>query len=79
MNAFSEAEIEYLKGQRLGRLATVNAQGEPHIAPVGFHYNPEHDSIDIGGLDVAKTRKFHDVAAGRPVACPAGPRPTSGR
>jgi pyridoxamine 5'-phosphate oxidase family protein len=68
MAAFTEAEIEYLQSQRLGRLATVNAKGEPHIAPVAFRYNPEHESIDIGGLDVAKTRKYRDVAAGRPIA-----------
>lgn len=68
MGTFSDAEFEYLKGQRLGRLATVNAHGEPHIAPAGYRYNPELDSIDIGGHDPARTRKYRDVAAGRPVA-----------
>ena len=33
------AEIAYLRGQRLGRLATVNAAGEPHVAQIAFRYN----------------------------------------
>ncbi len=43
MTAFSEAEIEYLTGERrLGRLATVEKDGLPHVVPVGmWHYNSE--------------------------------------
>ena len=37
---FTPNEIAYLGSQRLGRLATVGADGEPHNVPVGFHYNP---------------------------------------
>ncbi len=62
MSKFTEAELEYLKTQRLGRLATVNKRGEPQIAPVGVHYNAELDTIDIGGLDTANTQKFRNVA-----------------
>jgi pyridoxamine 5'-phosphate oxidase family protein len=36
MSAFTEAEIEHLKGQRLGHLATVNPGGNPQNTPVGF-------------------------------------------
>ena len=43
MSAFTEKEIEYLREQRLGRLATVNARGEPHVVPVAFRYNREAD------------------------------------
>lgn len=39
MSHFTSAEIEYLKSQRLGRLATVNSKGEPHVVPVSFRYN----------------------------------------
>ncbi len=59
--AFTPAEIEYLQGQRLGRLATVNAQGQPHVVPVSFRYNPERDTIDIGGHRFAESKKFRDV------------------
>jgi pyridoxamine 5'-phosphate oxidase family protein len=63
MSAFSEAELAYLLGDhRLGRVATVGRDGTPHVVPVGWSYNPEHDSIDIGGRDFARTKKFHDVA-----------------
>src|SRR5438876_5534261 len=62
MSNFTPAEIEYLNSQRLGRLATVNSEGEPHVVPVGFRYNPALDTIDIGGRDIAQTRKFRDAA-----------------
>lgn len=67
MSRFTQGEIEYLQGQRLGRLATVNAAGEPHVVPVGFRYNPELETIDIGGHGMGKSKKYRD-AAGRPVA-----------
>ena len=60
---FSEAELAYLSGERrLGRLATVGSDGTPHIAPVGWSYNAELRTIDIGGRDLARTKKFRDVA-----------------
>jgi pyridoxamine 5'-phosphate oxidase family protein len=61
MSAFSHAEIDYLGSQRLGRLATVGKDGVPHVVPVAFRYNPDADTIDIGGHDFAKRRKFRDV------------------
>ncbi len=62
MSHFTPAEIEYLKSQRLGRLATVNSTGEPHVVPVGFRYNAELDTIDIGGRNIAPTKKYRDAA-----------------
>src|SRR5579859_7140994 len=62
MSKFSEAELAYLQSQGLGRLATVNQHGEPQVAAVGFRYNPEFDTIDIGGYDMANTQKFRNVA-----------------
>lgn len=61
MSAFTEAEIEYLRGGRLGRLATVGRDGRPHIAPVTFVFNPDEDAIDIGGVFFADTKKWRDV------------------
>jgi pyridoxamine 5'-phosphate oxidase family protein len=37
MSVFTEAEIEYLDVQRLGRMATVGPDGQPHIIPVEHH------------------------------------------
>jgi pyridoxamine 5'-phosphate oxidase family protein len=62
MSKFTDAELEYLRTQRLGRLATVNARGEPQVAPVSFRYNAELDTIDIGGLNMGQTQKFRNVA-----------------
>ena len=33
---FTPAELEFLRGQRLGRLATVGPSGWPHVVPVMF-------------------------------------------
>jgi pyridoxamine 5'-phosphate oxidase family protein len=62
MSNFTPAEIEYLKSQRLGRLATVNSKGEPHVVPVSFRYNADLDTIDIGGRNIAQSKKFRDAA-----------------
>jgi pyridoxamine 5'-phosphate oxidase family protein len=64
MSAFTEKELEYLAGQRLGRIATVGADGQPHVVPTGFHYSPEHDAIDVGGLRMSQTKKVRDVRHG---------------
>ena len=63
MSAFSAAELRYLIGGRLlGRLATVGADGTPHVVPVGWIYNAARDTIDIGGHELERSKKFRDVA-----------------
>jgi pyridoxamine 5'-phosphate oxidase family protein len=63
MSVFSEAELRYLAGGRqLGRIATVGADGTPHVVPVGWIYNAARDTIDIGGHELERTKKFRDVA-----------------
>jgi pyridoxamine 5'-phosphate oxidase family protein len=62
LSKFTETELAYLQTQRLGRLATVNQRGEPQVAAVSFRYNPEQDTIDIGGYDNANTQKFRNIA-----------------
>ena len=62
MNAFTEEELRYLTGERrLARLATMGKDGTPHVTPVGWTYNAELDTIDIGGHDMANTKKYRDV------------------
>ena len=61
MSKFTAGEIAYLQSQRLGRLATVDEKGNPHVVPVGFRYNPEQDSIDIGGHNIVPTKKYRDA------------------
>ncbi len=61
MSRFTEEEIEYFHSQRLGRMATIDQKGDLHVVPVGFRYNPEHDTIDIGGHNIVPTKKFRDA------------------
>ncbi|HEX8995816.1 MAG TPA: PPOX class F420-dependent oxidoreductase [Ktedonobacterales bacterium] len=68
MSDFSEAEIAYLRSQKLGRLATVNDAGAPHVVPVGFRYNAETDTIDIGGHGFGGSKKLRDARAHPTVA-----------
>ena len=63
MSVFRPAELEYLAGGRqLGRLATVGADGTPHVVPVAWIYNAVRDTIDVGGHELERTKKFRDVA-----------------
>ena len=61
MNRFTEQEVAYLQNQRLARIATVSAKGDLHVVPVGFRYNPEYDTIDIGGHNFATSKKYRDA------------------
>src|SRR5215216_6597928 len=61
MSIFTKNELAYITEQRLGRLATVDANGDPHVVPVGFRYAPETDTIEIGGHNIARTNKWRDV------------------
>ncbi len=62
MSGFTQKEVEYLREQRLGRLATVSASGRPHVVPVGFRVDPELGVVDTRGRDMGRTKKFRDVA-----------------
>jgi pyridoxamine 5'-phosphate oxidase family protein len=61
MSAFSPAEVAYLQSQRLARIATVGPNGQPHVVPVSFRYNPDEDTIDVGGHGFAGRKKYRDV------------------
>ncbi len=61
MSVFTEKEIQYLEEQRLGRLATVDAEGRPHVVPVAFRFNAQLDAVDIGGHNFAGSKKFRDA------------------
>jgi pyridoxamine 5'-phosphate oxidase family protein len=64
MSAFTQNELEYLgerTPERLGRIATVGKDGTPHVVPVGWRFNAELDTIDVGGMNLPRTKKFKDV------------------
>jgi pyridoxamine 5'-phosphate oxidase family protein len=67
-DVFTEGEVQYLASQRLGRLATAQPDGTLQNSPVGFFYNAALGTIDIGGRDMAASRKYRNVAANGRVA-----------
>jgi pyridoxamine 5'-phosphate oxidase family protein len=68
MSNFTALELDYLAGQPLGRIATVGADGTPHVVPVSFRHNPDLDTIDVGGHHLAASKKFRDIRRGSKVA-----------
>jgi pyridoxamine 5'-phosphate oxidase family protein len=60
--AFTEDEVAYLRSQRLARIATVDADGQPDVVPVGFEFDGTY--FYVGGRDPEKTRKVRNVRDG---------------
>jgi pyridoxamine 5'-phosphate oxidase family protein len=65
---FTDAELEYLRSQMLGRLATVRSDGTLQNNPVVFSVDEAAGVIDIRGRDMGKSQKFRNVAANGQVA-----------
>ncbi|MGH7920831.1 MAG: PPOX class F420-dependent oxidoreductase [Candidatus Dormibacteraceae bacterium] len=63
MSVFTTAEIDYLRSQRLCRLATAGADGHPHVVPTSFRHNADLDTIDVGGHSFATRKKWRDAIA----------------
>jgi pyridoxamine 5'-phosphate oxidase family protein len=61
MSVFTMREIAYLQDRTMGRLATVGDDGQPHVIPLTYRYNPEEDAIDVGGIDFAAGKKWRDA------------------
>jgi pyridoxamine 5'-phosphate oxidase family protein len=67
MSVFTEAEIGYLRRQTMGRLATVGRDGQPHVIPLTFRFNPDEDTIDVGGVGFPSGKKWRDLQSNRQV------------
>ncbi len=63
---FSEKEKEFLKSQRLARIATVSKDLQPHVEPVGFDFDGEN--FFVGGYRLKKTRRYRNVQGNPRVA-----------
>ena len=59
---FTPRERDYLQTQRLARLATVAADGQPTVDAVGFTFDDAR--FYIGGRNPLGTRKYRNVDAG---------------
>lgn len=66
--SFTDAELAYLASQRIGRLATAQPDGTLQVNPVGFRHNADTGTIDIGGYNMAASRKFRNLASNPQVA-----------
>src|SRR5712691_9444036 len=66
--SFTQAQLDYLASQPLGRLATVRPDGSPQNNPVAFTYNADLGTIDIGGYRMGATRKYRNVGANPKIA-----------
>src|SRR5712691_4795813 len=68
MSHFTEKETEYLRSQRLGRLATIGSDGSPHVVPVGFRLDPHGEAIEVGGHGLSGSKKWRDLQANPRIA-----------
>jgi len=63
---FTDREAEFLKGQRLGRIATVSPDGQPHVVPVAYEFDGKF--IYFGGYNLEKSLKFRNMQKNPKVA-----------
>ena len=61
----SAPEVEYLKNQRLARIATASPKCEPEVSPVAFEYDGKY--FYVGSHDQSiffKTRRYKNIKNG---------------
>jgi pyridoxamine 5'-phosphate oxidase family protein len=70
---FSDKEKEYIKSQRLARIATASssfpsdiASCQPDVAPVGFDFDGEY--FYVCGINILKSTKYKNVLKNNKVA-----------
>jgi pyridoxamine 5'-phosphate oxidase family protein len=68
MAQFTSAQTKYLKSQRLGRLATLRPDGTLQNNPVGYSYDEESGTFEVGGFNMGGSQKFKNVEANGLVA-----------
>ncbi|MEU6431439.1 PPOX class F420-dependent oxidoreductase [Microbispora sp. NPDC046973] len=65
---FTQAELDYLATQRIGRLATVSPDGQVQNNPTNFFLDAATGTIVIGGGALGRSKKFRNVQQGSTVA-----------
>lgn len=63
-----DAYVRYLTSHSHGRLATVGPDRGPQNKPVGYRYNADLGTIDIGGFGMQRSAKYHNVGRDPKVA-----------
>ena len=65
MASFSDLEIQYLKSQRLARIATASPQGKPDVSPVAFEFDGTHLFVGSHSQEVFfRTKKYKNIRDG---------------
>lgn len=63
-----DISVQYLIDHSRGRLSTVGPDGSPQVKPVGYRYNDDDGTIDIGGQSMERSAKYRNIAANPNVA-----------
>jgi pyridoxamine 5'-phosphate oxidase family protein len=63
---FTGEESNFLLESRLGRIATVSSDGQPHVVPVGFEFDGKY--IYFSGWNLDKSLKFRNLMQNSKVA-----------
>ena len=58
-----EPVVEFLRERHLATLTTLRADGTPHVAPVGFSFDPSGPTVRI--ITFAGAAKVRHILAGR--------------
>jgi len=62
---FSSAETEYLKSQKLARIATASLRGIPEVSPVGFEFDGRYFWVGSHNQDIfPTTRRYKNISQG---------------
>ena len=63
--SYSAPELEYLKSQRLARIATVSKYGQPDVVPVAFEFDGKYFYVGSHSQGIfLRTRKYRSVKEG---------------
>ena len=62
MSTYTPGELVYLRSQKLGRLATVGPDGDPHVVPLTFEV-ADDGSVVLRGFNLTRSRKWRDLQA----------------
>jgi pyridoxamine 5'-phosphate oxidase family protein len=62
---YSEPETQYLKSQRLARIASVSSRGKPDVSPVAFEFSRNYFFVGSHSQEIfLSTRKYKNVREG---------------
>ena len=61
----SQAEVSYLKNQKLARIATASTKGIPEVSPVGFEFDGKYFWVGSHSEDIfPRTRRYRNITSG---------------